>query len=179
LQAPFTDDIATWRTLLDESEVAMAGQSTALGDAIGLAISLFQASQTSNRVLIVLTDGNDTGSRVPPIDAASIAAANAVTIYTVAVGDPATIGEEALDLETLNSIAKLTKGASFEALDRDALAAAYAEINRLEPARYDSLSYSPRTTLFHVPLTVFAALYLLALPLFALLGWRRQKAVHA
>lgn len=178
LQAPFTDDIATWLTLLEESEVAMAGQSTALGDAIGLSISLFQASETSNRVLIVLTDGNDTGSRVPPIDAANIAAANDVTIYTVAVGDPSTIGEEALDLETLDAIAASTKGASFQALDKNALQNAYEEINRLEPAQYDSLSYRPRSTLFHVPLGLFAVLYLIALPLFALLGWRRQKSVR-
>ncbi|WP_439101079.1 VWA domain-containing protein [Congregibacter sp.] len=178
LQAPFTDDRETWLTLLEESEVAMAGQSTALGDAIGLAISVFQASDTSNRVLIVLTDGNDTGSRVPPRDAATIAAANDVTIYTVAVGDPATIGEEALDLDTLNAVAESTQGASFQALDTQALEKAYEEINRLEPAKYDSLSYRPRSSLFHIPLGLFAALYLLALPLFALLGLRRQRSVH-
>ncbi|EAQ95876.1 vWA domain-containing protein [Congregibacter litoralis] len=179
LQAPFTDDRETWQTLLEESEVAMAGQSTALGDAIGLAISIFQASDTTNRVLIVLTDGNDTGSRVPPRDAATIAAANDVTIYTVAVGDPATIGEEALDLETLNAVAETTGGASFQALDTQALEKAYDEINRLEPAKYDSLSYRPRSSLFHIPLGLFAALYLLALPLFALLSLRRQESVHA
>ncbi|EED32519.1 von Willebrand factor type A domain protein [gamma proteobacterium NOR5-3] len=178
LQAPFTDDIATWLTLLEESEVAMAGPSTALGDAIGLAISLFQASETRNRVLVVLTDGNDTGSRVPPVDAASIAAANDVTIYTVAVGDPSTIGEEALDLETLDAIASSTRGASFLALDTLALKDAYEQINRLEPAQYDSLSYRPRSSLFHWPLALFAVLYLIALPLFALLGWRRQRTVH-
>lgn len=179
LQAPFTDDVATWLTLLEESEVGMAGQSTALGDAIGLAISIFQASQTSNRVLVVLTDGNDTGSRVPPIDAAIIAAQHDVTIYTVAVGDPSTIGEEALDLETLDAIARQTNGASFQALDTQALENAYSDINRLEPAQYDSLSYRPRRSLFHLPLGLFAALYLLALPLFAVLGSRPKRTVHA
>jgi Ca-activated chloride channel family protein len=178
LQAPFTDDIPTWLTLLDESEVAMAGQSTALGDAIGLSIAIFQESKTDNRVLIVLTDGNDTGSRVPPIDAAMIAAASDVRIYTVAVGDPETVGEEALDLDTLERIAVSTGGNSFHALDRASLSRAYREIDSLEPAQYDSLSYRPRTTLFHVPLTLFALLYLLALPLFALLGWRRQRSIH-
>lgn len=178
LQAPFTDDVSTWLTLLEESEVGMAGQSTALGDAIGLAISIFRASQTSNRVLVVLTDGNDTGSRVPPIDAAIIAAQHDVTIYTVAVGDPSTIGEEALDLDTLNAIATSTKGANFQALDTQALQNAYAEINRLEPAKYDSLSYRPRSSLLHLPLGLFAALYLIALPLFALLGSRHKKIVH-
>ncbi len=178
LQAPFTDDHDTWLTLLDESEVAMAGQSTALGDAIGLAIALFEESETRNRVLIVLTDGNDTGSRVPPVDAAAIAAAKQVTVYTVAVGDPETVGEEALDLETLNTVAETTGGAAFQALDRESLQAAYTRIDELEPAQYDSLSYRPRSSLFHLPLTAFALLYLIALPLFALLARRRRRNVH-
>lgn len=178
LQAPFTDDHTTWLTLLDESEVAMAGQSTALGDAIGLSIALFDASSTENRVLIVLTDGNDTGSRVPPVDAAAIAAAKNVTVYTVAVGDPETVGEEALDLDTLETVADTTGGAAFQALDRQALRAAYARIDELEPAEYDSLSYRPRTTMFYLPLAAFALLYLIALPLFALLARRQRRSVH-
>ncbi len=179
LQAPFTDDRATWLTLLDESEVAMAGPSTALGDAIGLALALFRQSETENRVLIVLTDGNDTGSRVPPIDAATVAAAQGVTVYTVAVGDPATVGEEALDLETLAQVAELTGGQSFAAINRDSLSGAYERIDALEPAQYDSLSFRPRTAVFHLPLTAFALLYLAALPLFILLSRARRRPAHA
>ncbi|GAB5415211.1 MAG: VWA domain-containing protein [Congregibacter sp.] len=175
LQVPFTDDHDTWITLLDESEVAMAGQSTALGDAIGLAISLFQASETKNRVLIALTDGNDTGSRVPPVEAAAVAASEEVTIYTVAVGDPTTVGEEALDIDALVDVSELTGGRSFLATDRAALDEAYADIDRLEPAEYDRLSYRPRRDIFHYPLGAFAALYLLFLPLFALQGWRTRR----
>ena len=178
LQAPFTDDRTTWQTLLDETEVAMAGQSTALGDAIGLAIALFEASDTENRVLVVLTDGNDTGSRVPPRDAAEIARAAGVTIYAVAVGDPQTAGEEALDMDTLQAIAERTGGAAFEALDRAALQDAYDRIDALEPARFDSLSYRPRRGLFHYPLGALAILNATALPIFALLA-RRQRGVDA
>jgi Ca-activated chloride channel family protein len=170
LQAPFTDDLDTWSQLLEESEVNMAGPSTALGDAIGLAISLFQQSATQNRVLVVLTDGNDTGSRVPPVDAAQIAAMENVTIYTVAIGDPATVGEEALDLATLDAIADRTQGRAFLALDAAALEEAYAAIDALEPATYESLSYRPRSSLFHLPLAAFALLYLLAFPIFAATG---------
>jgi Ca-activated chloride channel family protein len=178
LQAPFTDDHRTWLELLGESEVAMAGQSTALGDAIGLATALFIDSETDNRVLIVLTDGNDTGSRVPPRDAAEVAASFGVTIYAVAIGDPETVGEEAMDMATLEDIAARTGGVAFQALDATALEAAYARIDALEPARYESLSYRPRSSLFHYPLAAFALLYLVALPLFALLGWQRRRRVH-
>ncbi len=174
LQAPFTDDLETWLQLLDESEVGMAGPSTALGDAIGLALSLFIQSETQQRVLVLLTDGNDTGSRVPPVDAAAIAATEGVTIYTVAIGDPQTVGEEALDLATLDAISTATDGKSFVALDGASLESAYADIDRLEPATYESLSWRPRRSLFHIPLAAFALLYLLALPLFAYLGPRAE-----
>lgn len=65
LQAPFTTDHVVWSKLLAETEIGMAGQSTVFGDAIGLAIKLFRDSTSDNRVLIILTDGNDTGSIVP------------------------------------------------------------------------------------------------------------------
>ncbi|ADE54714.1 vWA domain-containing protein [Coraliomargarita akajimensis] len=178
LQAPFTDDHETWLALLDESIVNMAGPSTALGDSIGLAIAHFRQSKTENRVLIVLTDGNDTGSRVPPLDAAEVAKVEGVTIYTVAVGDPTTVGEEALDMETLETVARLTGGDSFVASDLVALRETYQRIDALEPASYDSLSYRPREAMFHVPLAAFAVLYVIAMPTFALVGRRQRRAVH-
>jgi Ca-activated chloride channel family protein len=163
LQAPFTDDIATWQTLLNESDIGMAGQSTAFGDAIGLAISVFEQSDTQNRVLIVLTDGNDTGSKVPPVEAAKVAAAHDIKIYTIAIGDPSAVGEEKVDLEVLEKMAKLTEGKSFQALDSDELSAVYAEIDLLEPQQFDSLSFRPRVSIHHYPIVLFVSIYLLAL----------------
>jgi Ca-activated chloride channel homolog len=179
IQAPFTDDHQALLELLDASIVNMAGPSTALGDSIGLAIAHFRQSKTENRVLIVLTDGNDTGSKVPPLDAAEVAKVEGVTIYTVAVGDPATVGEEALDMETLKAVAEVTGGSSYAATDREALIETYKRIDALEPASYDSLSYRPRSAMFHVPLAVFALLYVLTMPLFALAARRKRRALHA
>ncbi len=160
LQAPFTEDHDAWMTLLQETEIGMAGQSTMFGDAIGLAIKLFEKTDTDNRVLIVLTDGNDTGSRVPPVDAAKVAHQYDITIYTIAIGDPATIGEEALDLEVLQRIAELTNGGYFQALDRKQLESAYQAINALEPEQYETLSYRPRRQLFHYPVSIVIGIYL-------------------
>lgn len=149
LQAPFTEDHRTWLTLLDETDIAMAGQSTMFGDAIGLAIKLFEGSKSENRVLIVLTDGNDTGSKVPPIEAAKVAKDKHITIYTIAVGDPQTSGEEALDLKVMNSIADITGGGSYQALDRTQLQLIYKDIALLEPEEYETLSFRPHLTLHH------------------------------
>lgn len=177
LQAPFTTDRDTWLTLLSETEIAMAGASTMIGDAIGLAISTFEGSDSKNRVLIVLTDGNDTGSKVPPIDAARVAAAHGVKIYTIAIGDPETVGEEALDIKTLTEISTVTGGAYFEALDRESLSRAYLEIEAMEPELFESLSFRPRQSLFHIPLTAIAVLYLLAMPVMAIAGDIQRRKV--
>ena len=74
VQAPFTEDLDACRSLLNEAQVRMAGPKTALGDAIGLALTVFEHEKdVRDRVLIALTDGNDTGSQVPPDRAAEIA----------------------------------------------------------------------------------------------------------
>ncbi|MEW6996997.1 VWA domain-containing protein [Colwelliaceae bacterium BS250] len=163
LQAPFTDDIDTWLQLLNESEIGMAGQSTAFGDAIGLAISVFENSKTDNRVLIVLTDGNDTSSRVPPVDAAKVAASYNIKIYTIAVGDPQAVGEEKVDMDVLNEISKVTGGSTYQALNRAELQSVYKEIDDLEEQQFESLSFRPKTSVHYYPVALVFIIYLLLL----------------
>ncbi|WP_447735348.1 vWA domain-containing protein [Aeromonas veronii] len=182
LQAPFTADLDTWQTLLQETDVAMAGQSTHLGDAIGLAIKVFnnndrQGQQDQNsakreKVAIILTDGNDTGSFVSPRDAARVAAVNGVRLHTIAMGDPATVGEQALDLDTLQQLATLTGGQLFQALDTAQLTRAYQVIGELEPQRYESTRFQTRESLHHYLIAVSVVLYL---TLFSLLTLRRYR----
>lgn len=159
LQAPFTDDHVVWSQLLSETEIGMAGQSTVFGDAIGLAIKLFKEGDSDNRVLIILTDGNDTGSTVPPVDAAKVAAANDIRIYTVAIGDPQSVGEDALDLDTLNRVGEVTGGQQFQALDQAELRNAYRAIAELEPELYETISFRPRQSLHWLPVSIGLVLY--------------------
>ena len=173
LQVPFTEDHRTWLALLDETEIAMAGQSTMFGDAIGLAIKLFESSETENRVLIVLTDGNDTGSKVPPVEAAKVAESKNVTIYSIAIGNPDTVGEEALDLQVMQSIADITGGESYQALDREQLQQIYKDIAKLEPEEHETLSFRPRQSLHHYLLSIIIIGYLL---FFTLMTLRVQLA---
>lgn len=179
LQAPFTDDIDTWLTLLNESDIGMAGQSTAFGDAIGLAISVFESSETENRVLIALTDGNDTGSRVPPIEASKVAARYNIKIYTIAIGDPSAVGEEKVDLQVLQRMSDITGGKSFQALNREELNKVYEEINEMEPQLFDSLSFRPRTSIHHYPIIIFASIYLLSLSLVSIRFYFTNKKVNS
>jgi Ca-activated chloride channel family protein len=179
LQAPFTDDHEVWESLLTETEIGMAGQSTVLGDAIGLAIKVFADGGADNRVLILLTDGNDTGSIVPPIDAAKVAAANDIRIYTIAIGDPSTVGEEALDTQTLERVAQVTGGKTFQALNREELNTAYQAIGELEPELYQTLRFSPVISLHQVPVALAVCLYCLYHSAAAWAVWRRRRDSRA
>ena len=161
VQVPFTNDLDVVRELLDEAQIRMLGPRTMLGDAMGLAINLFERSEVDERVLIVLTDGNDTGSLVPPERAAEIARDNGVVTYTIAIGDPASVGEQALDEKTLENIASITGGSYFHANDRNELEAIYTELDEVNPRQVETQSYRPLTDLYHWPLAAGMLLTLL------------------
>jgi Ca-activated chloride channel family protein len=160
-QVPFTQDLAATRILLDETAVRMAGPRTAFGDAIGLAITLFEQSEVEERVMIALTDGNDTGSKVPPAEAAKIAHDNGITIHVIGVGDPTAVGEEKLDEAALKNVAAVTGGRYFHAADRDQLQEIYTELDRIDTREVETATYRPRIDLFHWPLAAFLVLGLL------------------
>jgi Ca-activated chloride channel family protein len=161
VQVPFTQDLEATRQLLEETAVRMAGPRTAFGDAIGLGITLFERSEVSYRVMIALTDGNDTGSKVPPAQAAQIARDNDIVIHVVGVGDPTATGEEKLDEEALNAVASTTGGRYFHAADREQLEEIYTELDRIDTRPVEAETYRPRTDLFHWPLAAFMLLGLL------------------
>lgn len=152
LQAPFSTDLTLSRRLLDETAIGMAGPRTAFGDAIGLGISLFDKSDAPAKTIIALTDGNDTKSQVPPIEASRVAQERGIRIHTVAIGDPATVGEEKLDVDTLRSVAQGTGGAYFFAGDRGELAGIYGELDKIETRQVNVVSHRPRRDLFFWPL---------------------------
>jgi Ca-activated chloride channel family protein len=152
VQVPFTQDLQTAAQLLEQTQVGMAGQQTAIGDTIGLAIKTLEGSSVKQKLLILLTDGNDTASRVPPEHAAEIAQQKGVAVYTIGVGDPAASGENRVDLTVLQSVASTTGGRFFRAEDGAQLQAIYADIDRLAPAKLDTLSWRPKLPLFQWPL---------------------------
>jgi Ca-activated chloride channel family protein len=161
VQVPFTQDLRATRQLLGETAVRMAGPRTAFGDAIGLGITMFERSDVEHRVMIALTDGNDTGSKIPPAEAAKIAKDNDIVIHVVGVGDPTAIGEEKLDEEALTAVTLATGGRYFHAADRDQLEEIYAELDRIDTRELEAETYRPRIDLFHWPLAAFMLLGLM------------------
>ena len=176
VQVPFTADLDVVRELLEEAQIRMLGPRTMLGDAMGLSINLFKRSEVEERVLIVLTDGNDTGSLVPPERAAEIARDNGVVVHTIAIGDPAAVGEQALDEKTLENIAALTGGGYFHANDTEELEAIYDHLDVINPRQVETQSYRPLTDLYHWPL---AASMLVTLLYMLLLEIRLRLSIQA
>ncbi|MDK1377891.1 MULTISPECIES: VWA domain-containing protein [unclassified Sinorhizobium] len=149
---PFTLDHQTVEAILADSLPGMAGPRTALGDAIGLAIKMFDQSEAPDKVLIVLTDGNDTASKMPPDKAADIAGERRITIHAVGIGDPNAEGEQKLDTTVLQQIATKTGGHYFFGQDQVGLETIYGLLDQLTPANQKTLSWRPRIELFYYPL---------------------------
>jgi len=173
LQSPLSFDVQTVQRFLREAQIGFAGQETAIGDAIGLAVKRLRERPASNRVLILLTDGQDTASTVDPLEAARLAATLEVRIYTIGIGAesltlPGLLGSPLgsrtvnpsadLDERSLQSIADVTGGRYFRARDPAELATIYSLLEELEPLEVDVALYRPQQSLIALPLVAAIAL---------------------
>ena len=175
--APMTYDLHGVRQQLADVVPNIAGQGTAMGDAIGLGVKKLRARPEGSRVLILVADGDNNAGTIPPLDAARLAASSGVRIYTIGVGStresvPIIENERliyrddlGMDEQVLRDIAGLTNGAYFRATDTRALEEIYRRIDDLEKTRAEA-----RTVMIPHPLyrwtLGFALLLLLLLGLF-------------
>ena len=160
LQTPLTFDLKTVQLMLDETEIGLAGSSrTAIGDSIGLAVKRLKDRDAENRVLILLTDGQNNTGVLNPIQAAELAEHAGVTIYTIGVGAERMVVRNSffgnrtinpskeLDEATLKAVAEKTGGQYFRAKNTQELQQIYAKLDELEPVEDLDQSYRPSTFL--------------------------------
>lgn len=163
LQTPLTFDRKTVQTLLYEAAIGLAGKSTAIGDAIGLAVKKAREVENNNRILIVLTDGQNTAGAIEPLKAAELAREEQLKIYTIGVGADEMVsngffGQRVinpsadLDEATLKRISKITEGQYFRARNSKELEAIYMMLDELEPLAEDEKFFRPTDELFFWPL---------------------------
>lgn len=163
LQTPLTFDRKTVKTLLDEAFINMAGENTAIGDAIGLAIKRLKNHPADSRVLILMTDGANTAGEVSPLKAAELAADSHLKIYTIGIGADEMLVRSLfgaqkvnpsrdLDEKALLDIAQKTGGRYFRARNTRELDNIYLLLDQLEPINKDSQFFRPRRELFFWPL---------------------------
>lgn len=181
LQSPLTYDLNTVNTLLNETEIGMAGNNTAIGDAIGLTLKhLYESKSTNNAILILLTDGSNTAGNVNPLDAARKAQEMGLKIYTIGVGriksrnglDRFMTNKSDMDIDTLTKISDLTGGQFFQANDTEQLGEIYQYINKLESVEHEIFSYRLRTEFYVWPLG-------LAFLLSLFLAWSQLRKMGA
>ncbi len=165
LQTPLTFDRKTVMTLLNESVIGLAGDNTAIGDAIGLAVKRLKSEQANSRVLVLMTDGANTAGEVSPLKAAELAAANHLKIYTIGIGADEMIVRSFfgnrkvnpsvdLDEKTLIKIAESTGGQYYRARNTDELNNIYMRLDELEPVEKDKQYFRPRSELYYWPLSL-------------------------
>ena len=165
LQTPLSFDRKTVKTLLDESIIGIAGKATAIGDAIGLAVKRVRRTNDNNRILILLTDGQNTAGEIQPLKAAELAQKEGLKIYTIGIGADEVYRRTifgnrrvnpSLDLDeaTLRKIAKMTSGQYFRARNTKDLNKIYAMLDKLEPLAKEDQFYRPTKDLFYYPLAL-------------------------
>ena len=191
IQAPLSFDTKTVQRFLMESQIGFAGDATAIGDAIGLAVKRLRKRPGNQHVLILSTDGANTAGEVKPLAAAKFAAEHNITIYTIGVGadelvQPGIFGSSwgarkinpsaDLDEDTLQKISALTGGQYFRAKNPTELSSIYQIVNELEPIEDKALTFRPSKSLFHWPLAI--ALLTSFLSAFLALPWKEWLSTH-
>ncbi|MEM1175347.1 MAG: VWA domain-containing protein [Pseudomonadota bacterium] len=172
LQVPLTLDRETVKILLLEAFIGLAGEKTAIGDAITLAVKRIydQEADADEQVLVLLTDGANTAGEIEPLKAAELAAQIGLRIYTIGIGaDAMTINtltgrrtsvnpSADLDEETLTAIADMTGGRYFRATDTATLQDIYRLVDELEPVEEPESGFRPVKSMYYWPLGASFAL---------------------
>ena len=193
LQVPLTLDRETVKTLLLEAFIGLAGEKTAIGDAITLAVKRIhdQGEDAQEQVLILLTDGANTAGEIDPLKAADLAQQIGLRIYTIGIGAEQMVVSSItggmrrvnpsadLDETTLTQIATMTGGRYFRAKDTAGLQEIYRLLDEMEPVAEPEAGFRPVKSLYFWPLAgaFVLAVFLAAMNLLAGFNLGRERKV--
>ena len=179
-QCPLTTDHNSLINLFNDIEYGMIEDGTAIGDGLGNSINRLIDSESESKIVILLTDGENTKGKISPFDAAKIAASDSVNIkvYTIGVGtkgmakSPVALDyngnfvydyvEVKIDEKTLTEIANKTGGMYFRATDNKSLKGIYEKINELETTKIESVKFNTKNEEFYIFTLVSLFAYLLS-----------------
>jgi len=174
-QCPLTLDYDVLLKFLDRLDIGMIEDGTAVGDGIATALARLKDMRAKSKVIILLTDGVNNAGMVDPANAAELAKALNIKIYTIGVGSKDRVPFPAqdffgnkiyqwavidIDESSLQQIAKLTGAKYFLATDTNALKEIYDKINRLEKTELEAPLYSDYKELF-IPFALLGLIILL------------------
>lgn len=162
LQAPITYDKKAVIDILQQADAGMAGNSTAIGDALGLALKTLRSQKNKDeKIIILLTDGENNDGFLSLSQAINLAKDEKVKVYTIGVGSEnsffsafmgVNLGGTRLDEKELKALADETKGRFFKASDLNSLAQVYEAINQLEPTENEARFRRDVKEYFYIPL---------------------------
>ncbi|MEW8316641.1 MAG: VWA domain-containing protein [Candidatus Thiodiazotropha endolucinida] len=169
--SPLTYDRKAVNSLLSEVIPRIAGDGTAIGDALGLGVKKLRERPQGSRVLLLIADGENTAGTIPPLKAAQLAAEEGIRIYSIGVGSDKkrvpimengriiTRTDLGFNEAVMREIAEAADGAYFRATDTAALEKIYQHIDELEKTEAESRTVFIPQPLYYWPLS--AALLLL------------------
>ena len=171
LQTPLTYDRNSVLLRLEDATVGLAGKTTSIGDALGLAVKRLQNMPAQGRVIILLTDGVNNSGILDPMKAAELARADGIKVYTIGLGSevaPQMMGgmllnmnmTADLDEKTLQKIASETGGQYFRATDLKSLQMIYQTINQMETISQEQATVRPQHDYYPWPLAFAVFLFL-------------------
>lgn len=173
LQVPLTYDKKALLDVLDVAKAGMAGQSTAIGDALGLSLKALSELKTDkkNQVMILLTDGENNDGSLGIDDAIEMAKNEGVKVYTIGIGAPSLtmasvfFGHQgtSVDEKSLKALASETNGRFFKVKNLGELVDVYRQIDTLEAQDFEQNYIYPKKELYFVPLLLALILALCAL----------------
>lgn len=155
LQTPLTYDRHNVLMRIEDASAGLAGKTTSIGDAVGLAVKRFSSVPKQGRVIILLTDGANNSGVLAPLKAAELARDDDIKLYAIGLGSeadsralPANFFNQNpsadLDEETLKKMAEMTDGLYFRATDTESLHAVYQRINQLELTTQEQATVRPQ-----------------------------------
>ncbi|CAG0954872.1 hypothetical protein FLAV_00384 [Flavobacteriales bacterium] len=165
-QCPLTTDHDVLKNLFKDVQNGMIEDGTAIGMGLATAVNRLKDSEAKSKVIILLTDGVNTGGAIPPITAAEIAKEFGIRTYTIGVGKMGMAPmpyrtpfggvayqnvEVRIDEPTMKTIADLTGGKYFRATHNEKLREIYKEIDQLEKSKIAVTEYRKKSELFFLP----------------------------
>lgn len=176
---PLTLDHDTLRDVLKTLAIGIAGESrTAIGSAVAVSAKRLKDLEAPSKVVILLTDGRSNAGRLQPEEAARLAAALGIKVYTIGIGPAGRsgslfgIGGDGVDEPTLKAVAEVTGAQYFRATNARSLERVFSAIDELEPSPGETEDLVERDERFHV----WASLggILLGLQMLLSLTWLRR-----
>ena len=162
--APLTTDYDLLNSFIDQIDFSLIPKGgTAIGSALGVATNRMRESEADTKVVILLSDGDNTAGNLDPVTAANLAHAYEIKIYTIGIGRDGMVpvvdnfgitrmAPSSLDETTLREIAKIGEGEFYRVSNNAALEEVFSRIDRYERTEIKVTRYEDTRDYYHVPL---------------------------